>query len=91
MAMFTEMFDAVLWLITSTIILIVVTLSIGPIIDFLAAWLPTMPAGRIPISPVQMVFGTFYIFILLLEGAVFVNLFLTAIRRTDYDTGESDF
>jgi hypothetical protein len=91
MATFEEMYEAGFFLVISTVILVVVTLGIGPVIDWLAIWLPSQPAGRIPITPVQMVFGTFYGLIVLLEVALFVNLFLVVARRTDYNTGDSDF
>jgi uncharacterized membrane protein (DUF373 family) len=91
MATFLEMFDSVLALITNTLILIVVTLAIGPVMDFLAWWLPSQPAGRIPIAPIQLVFGLFYAFLILLELALFAGVFLKGILRTDYDTGSDDF
>jgi hypothetical protein len=90
-ATFTEMLDSGFFLIIGTVTLIVITFTCGPIMDWLAIWLPSQPAGRIPIAPVQLVFGTFYGMICLIEVGLFVQFFLTTIKRTDYNTGEDNW
>jgi hypothetical protein len=91
MATFLEMLDSSIYLIVNTVGLIVITISAGQIIDWLAVWLPSQPTGYISAQPVQYVFGTFYGMICLIELGLVVQLFLTPIRRTDYNTGEEDF
>lgn len=91
MASFLEMLDSAFFLIVNTIALIVITVCISPIMDWLAVWLPSQPAGYISATPLQFVFGTFYGMICLVELALFVQLFITPVRRTDYNTGEDDF
>jgi len=68
----------------------VVTLTGGTIIDWLAVWQAAQPAGIISATPTQYVFGTFYGMICVIEGGLFVQLFLTVIKRTNYSTGESE-
>lgn len=91
MATFLEMLDSAFFLIVNTVALIVITVSVSPIMDWLAVWLPSMPAGYISAQPVQYVFGTFYGMICLIEVGLFVQLLITPIKRTDYNTGEDDF
>lgn len=86
-----EMLDASFFLIVNTVVLIVITVGVSPIMDWLAVWLPNQPEGYISAQPVQYLFGTFYGMIMLIEVALFVQLFLTVIKRTDYNTGEEDF
>lgn len=85
-----EMLDSAFFLIVNTVVLIVITVGVAPIMDWLAVWLPNQPAGYISAQPVQYLFGTFYGMIMLIEVALFVQLFLTTIKRTDYNTGEDD-
>lgn len=66
------------------------TLTGGSILDWLAVWQADQPAGYISAAPVQDVFALFYMMILLIEGGLFVQLFLTVIRRTNYSTGEQE-
>lgn len=91
MATFLEMLDSTFFLIVNTVALIVITVAVSPIMDWLAVWLPSQPAGYIPATPVQFVFGTFYGMICLIELGLFAQLFITPAKRTDYNTGEDDF
>lgn len=84
------MLDSAFFLIVNTVVLIVITVGIAPIMDWMAVWLPAQPAGYISAQPVQYLFGTFYGMIMLIEVGLFVQLFLTTIKRTDYNTGEED-
>lgn len=91
MATFLEMLDSSFYLIVNTVALVVITVSIAPIMDWMAVWLPSQPAGYISASPIQFVFGTFYGMICLIELGLFVQLFITPLKTTDYNTGEDDF
>jgi hypothetical protein len=91
MASFMEMLDSAFFLIVNTVVLIVVLVGVAPIMDWLAVWLPTQPAGYISAQPVQYVFGTFFGMLCVIEVGLFVQLFLTTIKRTDYNTGEEDW
>jgi hypothetical protein len=87
-ATFIEMLEGSFFLIVNTVGLIIVTMSAGTIIDWLSAYLSSQPAGPIGASPVQYAFGTFYGMIIAIEIGLFFQLFLTSIKRTDYDTGD---
>jgi hypothetical protein len=91
MATFMEILSASFFLIINTVILIVVTVTVGPIIDWLAVWLPNQPVGLLDYTPIQLTFGAFYGMICVIELGLFVQLFLVPIIRTDYNTGEEDF
>lgn len=91
MATFIEMMESSFFLIVNTVILIVITFTAGTIIDWLAIWMSNQPAGPISAAPVIYVFGTFYGMIGAIEAGLFVQLYLTTIKRTDYVTGESEF
>jgi hypothetical protein len=90
MATFMEMLDSAFFLIVNTVVLIVITVGVSPIMDWMAVWLPNQPVGYISAQPVQYLFGMFYGMICLIEVALFVQIFLTVIKRTDYNTGEED-
>lgn len=91
MATFMEMLESSFFLIVTTVILIVITFTAGTIMDWLAVWLPNQPTGPLAATPVMYVFGTFYGMIGAIEAGLFVQLYMTVIRRTDYGTGETDF
>lgn len=59
--------------------------------DWLAVWLPSQPPGLLKLQPAQLLFGTFYGMLCIIELGLFVQLFLTPIKRTDYNTGEEDW
>lgn len=91
MATFIEMLESSFFLIVNTVILIVITFTAGTIIDWLAVWISNQPAGPISASPVQYVFGTFYGMVCVIEAGLFIQLYLTTIKRTNFNTGESEF
>jgi len=67
-----------------------ITLTAGSIIDWLAVWQADQPAGYISAAPTQDVFALFYAMVLFIEAGLFVQLYLTVIRRTNYSTGENE-
>ncbi|OPX64740.1 MULTISPECIES: hypothetical protein [unclassified Methanoregula] len=91
MASFNEFFGSAFFLIINTVILIVVTFTAGTILDWLAVWVASQPKGLLSAVPVMHSFATFYGMIVLIEIGLFVQLYLTTIKRTSYSTGESDF
>lgn len=91
MATFMEMLDSSFFLIINTVILIILAVTVGPIMDWLATWLPTNPTGLLSLSGPQFYFGMFYGLLCIVELGLFVQLFLTPIKTTDYNTGEEDW
>ena len=91
MASFLEMLDASLFLIINTIILIIAAVACGPIMDWLAVWLGSQPAGFLPTAPIQYIFGCFYGMLLLIELLLFIFVFIVPVKKTDYMTGDDDF
>lgn len=91
MATFMEMLDSGFFLIVNTVILITMTLTAGTILDWLAVWSAEQPGGLLSPTPIMYTFGSFYGMIALIEAGLFVQLFLTIIKKTNYQTGETEF
>lgn len=86
-----EMLDASFFLIINTLVLIIITVAVGPIMDWLAVFISNQPTGLLSVTPLQFTFGTFYGMICVIEVGLFIQLFLTPIKQTDYNTGEEDW
>lgn len=91
MATFMEMLESSFFLIVNTVILLIATVVMGPVMDWLSLFISNQPSGLLSATPVQYVFGTFYGMILMLELGLFIQLFLTPIKQTDYNSGEEDW
>jgi hypothetical protein len=78
-------------LLVNTLILIVITPPVGSIVDWFALFSSQQSSGLLNATPLKGSFGMFYGFLILIEIALVVRMYLVTIRRTDYATGEEDY
>jgi hypothetical protein len=95
MASFQEMLDAALFLIVSTLTIVVFWVAGSPIMDFLSVYVGsfafTSPVVIQMAGSAQPVFGWWYWLLIIMEIAVFIRTYLIIVTRVDYSTGDSNF
>lgn len=95
MASFQQMLDGALFLIISTVAIMVFWVAGSPIIDFLSVYIGSftfdIPVVKSMAIMVQPVFGWYYWLLVILEIAVFVRTYFIVVTKVDYSSNMSDF
>ena len=94
MASFQQMLDGALFLIVSTLTIVVFWVAGSPIMDILSVYVGSFhfehPMIITMAGFVQPVFSWWYWLLIILEIAVFIRTYFIVVTRVDYSTGEFD-
>ena len=95
MASFQAMLDGALFLIVSTLAIIVFWVAGSPIMDYLSVYVGsfafTDPTTLGMAHAVQPVFGWWFWLLVILEVAVFIRTYFIIASSTDYGMAETNF